>query len=149
MALAASLLREAALREEVRRLSEHAAPDAEPTREQKTGWSMAQQKPRCPYCDGLQAENVALRAEVERLSEHADTMAIRAEAAESAAYKAEAELARERAENERLSQCLAYERDEYAQYREAHPQRDSTSYDTTPRWRRAIAALAPKAPEEK
>jgi hypothetical protein len=97
----------------------------------------------------LTAENVALRAEVERLSEHADTMAIRAEAAESAAYKAEAELARERAENERLSQCLAYERDEYAQYREAHPQRDSTSYDTTPRWRRAIAALAPKAPEEK
>jgi hypothetical protein len=138
---------------------------------------MAQQKPRCPYCDGLQAENAALRAEVERLSEHADTMAIRAEAAESAAYLDSARakdrdseraehvaaidcgkpdctepddlcwthaLKAERDENERLSQCLAYERDEYAQYREAHPQRDST-----PRWRRAIAALAPKAPEEK
>ena len=110
MALAASLLREAALRAEVERLSEHAAPDAEPTREQIAG--------EYPTMGDLVR---ALRAEVERLSEHADTMAIRAEAAESAAYKAEAELARERAENERLSQCLAYERDEYAQYREAHP----------------------------
>jgi hypothetical protein len=114
-------------------------PDAEPTKEQKTGWSMAQQKPRCPYCDGLQAELARERAEhVAAIDCGKPDCTEPDDLCWTHALKAE------RDENERLSQCLAYERDEYAQYREAHPQRDST-----PRWRRAIAALAPKAPEEK
>ena len=84
--------------------------DAEPTQEQKTGWSMAQQKPRCPYCDGLQAENAALRAEVERLTISQatlihDDMAEFVEMANkgaSALQFVEAELSRERAAHQSI-----------------------------------------------
>jgi len=91
-------------------------PDAEPTKEQKTGWSMAQQKPRCPYCDGLQAELARERAEhVAAIDCGKPDCTEPDDLCWTHALKAE------RDENKRLSQCLAYERDEYEQYREAHP----------------------------
>jgi hypothetical protein len=81
--------------------------DAEPTQEQKyeeVGMALAASLLR----------GAALREEVETLKGEIELFEERGE-------RDRAELSRERAENERLSQCLAYERDEYGQYREAHP----------------------------